>query len=175
MSPSILLRSIAVGLCHCRGPVTLGVVKGGTGVAAATGLGAGAELAATAGHAAAAEERACGQVARRAATALAAAGGHVAAGVVPAGACAHALSSQPIAKIKSRRHVIFTTIELAAPRIVDFIYVPFFASIPAPPACSYPAPLARRFDHVLRRFVEGRLNAAASERYQAIAYAAGAP
>src|SRR6516165_3155210 len=105
LSPSILLRSIAVGLCHCKGPVILGVVSGGTGVAAATGLGAAAGLAATAGQAAAAEERACGKLARRAATALAASGGHaVAAGAalgaaVPAGACAHARCPVLIRKI----------------------------------------------------------------------------
>src|SRR5690348_2910626 len=87
-SPSIFERSKRVGLAHCRGPVTLGVVKGGIGVAAAiglgaaTGLGAASGLAAIDGHAAAAGERACGKVALRLATALAAAGGH-------AGACAH--------------------------------------------------------------------------------------
>src|SRR5215469_5952296 len=74
--PNMLLRSIAFGLCQCRGPVTLGVVSGGTGVAAAAGLGAGVGLTATTGQAAAAGERACGKVARRLATALAAEGGH---------------------------------------------------------------------------------------------------
>src|SRR6266851_3297994 len=106
LSPSMLLRSIVVGLANCSGPVMLGVVSGGTGVAAATGLGAAARLAAAAalaavgGHAAAAEERACGQVARRSAIALAAAGGHAAAGAVPAGACAHARLPVLIRKIK---------------------------------------------------------------------------
>src|SRR6516165_3005490 len=96
LSPSILLRSIAVGLCHVSGPTTVGEVSGGTGVAAATGLGAAAGLAAaTGGHAAAAAERACGKFARSSATAIAAAGGHAAAGValgapIPAGACAQA-------------------------------------------------------------------------------------
>src|SRR5579875_103345 len=84
--PSIPLRSIGVGLCQWSGPVTLGVVSGGSGVAAAAGEGGAGGATTLCGQDAAAEDRASGHTARKVATALAAAVGHEADG--GDGACA---------------------------------------------------------------------------------------